>query len=214
MTYVQLVNSVLRRLREAEVSNVADTAYSKLIGDFVNEAKREVEDAWNWIQLRSTIQVTTVASTFRYTLTTAGDRFRMLQVVNDSQDFEMKKAPYDWMNTALTSNSSTTGTPSYWDINGQTSNDPNVDVWPIPDGVYTLNFNMVLPQDDLSSDDTELTVPDYPVMLLAYAKAISERGEDGATMYAEVMNNAHTALADAISIESRHIPHEMNWHVD
>ena len=47
MNYLSLVNSVLRRLRETEVSSVADNAYSKLIGDFVNDAKRQVEDAYN-----------------------------------------------------------------------------------------------------------------------------------------------------------------------
>ena len=40
MTYLQLVNSVLRRLRENEVDTVAETSYSALIGDFVNDAKQ------------------------------------------------------------------------------------------------------------------------------------------------------------------------------
>jgi hypothetical protein len=39
MTYVQLVNSVLRRLRENEVTTVQSDNYSKLIGDLVNDAK-------------------------------------------------------------------------------------------------------------------------------------------------------------------------------
>ena len=37
--YLTLVNSVLRRLREDEVSAVANTAYSKMAGDFVNDAR-------------------------------------------------------------------------------------------------------------------------------------------------------------------------------
>jgi len=48
MTYLELVNNVLRRLRETEVTTVQSTAYSKLIGDIVNDAKRLVEDAWDW----------------------------------------------------------------------------------------------------------------------------------------------------------------------
>ena len=40
MTYLQLVNSVLRRLRENEVDSVNQNNYSKLIGEFVNDAKR------------------------------------------------------------------------------------------------------------------------------------------------------------------------------
>ena len=38
MTYLQLVNSVLRRLREDEVTTVAQNSYSKLIGEFVKIA--------------------------------------------------------------------------------------------------------------------------------------------------------------------------------
>ena len=56
-TYLTLVNDVLSRLRESEVTSVSDNTYSSLIGRFVNEAKREVEDAWNWNRLRSTITI-------------------------------------------------------------------------------------------------------------------------------------------------------------
>ena len=48
MTYLELVNNVLRRLRETEVTTVQSTSYSKLIGDIVNDAKRLVEDSWDW----------------------------------------------------------------------------------------------------------------------------------------------------------------------
>jgi len=48
MTYLELVNNVLRRLRETEVTSVQSTSYSKLIGDIVNDAKRLVEDSWDW----------------------------------------------------------------------------------------------------------------------------------------------------------------------
>ena len=52
MTYLEAINKVLRRLREDEVPSPDSTAYSKLIGDFVNDAKRLVEDSWNWSGLR------------------------------------------------------------------------------------------------------------------------------------------------------------------
>jgi hypothetical protein len=66
MTYLQLVNSVLRRLREDEVDTVGQNSYSRLIGEFVNDAKRTVEDAWAWSALRSTLTVTTEADVFNY----------------------------------------------------------------------------------------------------------------------------------------------------
>jgi len=45
MTYLNIVNNVLRRMREEEVTSVSSTTYSKMVGDFVNDAKRMVEDA-------------------------------------------------------------------------------------------------------------------------------------------------------------------------
>ena len=210
MTYLQLVNSVLRRLREDEVATVDQSSYAKLIGDFVNEAKREVEDAWNWVQLRSTIQVTTVAGTFRYTLTGSGNRYRVLQVINDTDDVEMRLAQYKWMNKQLT------GTPQqaqplYYDFNGATSGDVNTDMYPVPDAAYVVNYNMVIPQDDLSADGDELTVPSWPVILGAYAKALSERGEDGGTAFAETVRMYNMAVSDAIAIDAQKVPHETVW---
>ena len=39
MTYLNLVNNVLRRMREEEVASVSSNTYSKMVGDFVNDAK-------------------------------------------------------------------------------------------------------------------------------------------------------------------------------
>ena len=44
MTYLELVNDVLTRLRETNVSTVSETNYSALIGKFVNDAKRQIVD--------------------------------------------------------------------------------------------------------------------------------------------------------------------------
>lgn len=212
MTYLQLINSVMRRLREDEVATYSQSNYAKLIGDFVNETKREVEDAWSWVQLRSTIQVTTVASTFRYTLTGAGNRYRILQVVNDTEDMNLRVASYKWMNNQLTGTPQESA-PLYFDINGSSSGDPNTDMYPVPDKAYTINYNMILPQDDFSADGDELIVPEWPVILGAYAKAVSERGEDGSTQFAEAARMYSTALSDAIAIDAQKVPHELIWEV-
>lgn len=215
MTYLQLINAVLRRLREDTVTSIDQSDYAALIGDFVNEAKREVEDAWNWIQLRQTIQVATVADTYRYTLTGAGNRFRVLQVVNDTDDTILKKGPYKYMNQLFTTSGTTqTGSPWLYDINGNTNGDPNVDLYAIPDAIYTINFNLIIPQDDFTADGETLTVPSWPVILGAYMKAISERGEDGGRSYAEVANDYQKALSDAIAIDAGNVPDELIWEVN
>ena len=57
MTYLELVNDVLVRLRESTVTTVGETTYSSLIGKFVNDAKRQIEDSYNWNCLAQTITV-------------------------------------------------------------------------------------------------------------------------------------------------------------
>ena len=68
-TYLDLVNNVLTRLREPTVSSVQDNSYSKLIGVYINDAKREVEDAYDWNSLTNTLSATTTDSVFNYVLT-------------------------------------------------------------------------------------------------------------------------------------------------
>ena len=90
MTYLNLVNNVLRRLREDEVSNVQDTTYSKMVGDFVNDAKRMVEDAWDWSALRTTLTITTSSDVFNYALTGSQNRIKALNVINDTANLFME----------------------------------------------------------------------------------------------------------------------------
>ena len=77
-TYLDLVNDVLVRLREAQVASVSQNTYSALIGKLLNDAKREVEDSWNWDTLRNTISFTTQQGTFNYNLANAGNKFRVI----------------------------------------------------------------------------------------------------------------------------------------
>jgi len=76
MTYLEIVNSILVRLREPTVSTVGLDAYSTLIGKFVNDAKRQVEDAYDWNVLGQEKTVTTTSGTYVYSLTGAGQKFR------------------------------------------------------------------------------------------------------------------------------------------
>jgi hypothetical protein len=55
------MNNVLRRLREEEVNGVNESTYSKMAGDFINDAKTIVEEAADWSALRTTIIINTVA---------------------------------------------------------------------------------------------------------------------------------------------------------
>jgi len=163
------------------------------------------------LQLRTTIQAATESGTIRYTLTGAGNRFRLLSSFNDTSDQEMSLIPSKQMTQLYTGGTVNTGSPLQFDFNGSVGGDVNVDVYPEPDGVYNLNFDLVVPQDDLSDDETILSVPEYPVILGAYAKAAAERGEDGGFMFAEAESNYQKALSDAIAIDVSYNSTELYW---
>lgn len=220
-TFLQAINYVLARLREDEVTTFDQTTYSELVGHFVNQAKREVEDAWNWSRLRTTVQVTTVAGTYRYVLTGAGERFRLMQdpfngeydVVNITKDYALRLAPSSqFITTRQVLGTSQTGDPLYFDINGfDSSGDPYVNVWPIPTGADTINFQLVVPQPDLTAGATKITVPSHPVLLRAYALALNERGEDQGTISNKEDEIARLALADAISRDAGYTQNELTF---
>jgi len=212
MQYIQLVNSVLRRLRETEVSSVADNAYSKMIGEFVNDAKRQVEDSYAWNALSDTLSAVTTPSIFNYSLVGSGQRFRMLDVINDTDDFFLKYQTTSEMNRLFLMTSSQSGSPTYYNFNGVDNNgDTQVDLYPIPNGVYNIRFNIIKPQVALSADADRLLVPNEPVIFNACARAFAERGEDGGIASGEMYALYNQSLADAIAIESSRYLEEGEW---
>lgn len=212
-TYLDVVNNVLRRLREPTVITVNDTPYSAMIGVLVNDAKREVEDAADWNALSSTITVNTVANTYNYTMTDAGNRFRVIDILNDTSNTTLKYGPTTWMNQQFLLNSANvTGVPNYYNFNGVDTNyDTQVDIFPIPDGVYTLRFNLIIPQLELTSDSTRILAPTHLIAMLAYAKAIAERGEDGGNLSSEAYALYKSALANEVAIERNRYQEDMSW---
>jgi hypothetical protein len=209
MTYLQAVNKVLIRLREDEVSSVSETAYSKLIGEFVNDALRQVEDAWDWSALRTTLTATTQEDVFSYVLTGSGNRGKVLDVVNDTANFFMEYRAQNWFNNTYLNQNPISGKPRYYTYNGVDSNgDTQVDVYPKPDGVYDLRFNMVLRNKELTNDSDKILVPYNPVVHLAVALAARERGETGGQSVMEYLAISERALSDAIALDAQKHPEE------
>lgn len=213
MTYLQLVNSVLRRLREDEVTSVSQNSYSKLIGEFVNDSKRTVEDAYDWTALRDTLTVSTESTAFNYTLVGSGNRMKILDVANDTSNFFLQYRTSHWMNNAFLINDAPTGTPQFYSFNGVDANGDNgVDLYPKPDGVYQVRFNAVLRTDDFTVDTDNMLIPSSPVVQLATALGARERGETGGTSAAELFALADRTLADAIAFDAAQHPEETIWY--
>jgi hypothetical protein len=203
MTYLELVNDVLTRLRETNVSTVSETSYSALIGKFVNDAKRQIEDSYNWNVLSTTITITTSANTHSYSLTGAGQKFQLNDAINKTSVIGLTNISFVEMNRKLNFQTPATSIPSEFVFSGvDGSGDTKVELFPVPDGVYTIIFELNVPQATLSSDGTSVKVLDYLVAQSAYARALIERGEDGGTASSEAYALFRGMLSDAIAMES------------
>jgi hypothetical protein len=211
-TYLQLVNSVLRRVREKEVSSVQDNAYSKMVGEFVNDAKRQCEDAYNWNALSETLTASTTASIFNYVLDGSGQRFRLIDVIDDTSNAMLELQSTGQMNKLFLLQTAQNGAPKYYNFNGVNADgDTQVDLYPIPDGVYNLRFNIIKPQVPLAADTDKILIPSEPVIFNATARAIAERGEDGGMASSEQYALFKQSLGDAISLESGRYLEEEIW---
>jgi hypothetical protein len=204
------MNNVLRRLREEETTSVTSTTYVKMVSDFINDAKNIVEESTDWSALRETIVITTTASDNTYSLTGCGDNVKVMSVINDTQNCFMEYQTKDYFNDQLYISSAAEGTPKYYTFNGlDTNGDTQVLVGPTPDGVYSLRFDVIKRQADLSANTDSLLVPAMPVIHYAVALLARERGETGGTSVAEYFQIADQFLSDAIAIDAAKHPEEM-----
>jgi len=208
MTYLEIVNSILVRLREPTVSTVALSSYSSLIGKFVNDAKRQVEDAYDWNALGQEKTVTTVANTYVYSLTGAGQKFRVSSdPLNTTSNVVMRNISVADMRQKQNFTPIVTNIPVEYCFEGvDASGDAEIQLYGRPDGVYSIKFFLTIPQATLSSDGTSVLVPDVLVEQNAYARALVERGEDGGLTSSEAYNLYRSMLADYISLEATRFP--------
>lgn len=212
MTYLELVNDVLIRLREPTVATVTATSYSTLIGKFVNDAKRQIEDAFSWNILGTTITITTSAGTYSYALTGSGQKFQVIDVLNTTSNIAMKNIDFASMNRKQNFSTPVSGIPSEYAFDGVNgSYDTKVNIYPRPDGVYTIPFSLSVPQATLTLDQTVVLVPDVLVVQNAYARALVERGEDGGLSSSEAFLLYKSMLSDYIALEGTRYPENQEF---
>jgi len=212
MTYLELINDVLVRLRETTVSTPTETIYSTLIGKFINDAKRQIEDAFSWNVLGQTITVSTAASTASYSLTGAGQKFQVMDVINTTSNVGLTNISFVDMNRKLNFTPLVNSVPTEFAFDGvDASYDTKVNLYPIPDGVYTIKFALTVPQATLSSGSTIVMVSDVLVAQNAYARALVERGEDGGLSSSEAYLLYKAMLSDQIALEGTRYPENQEF---
>lgn len=213
MTYLDLVNNVLRRLREDTVTTVSANTYSAMVGDFINDAKQLVENAWDWSNLRSTLTITTAADDYTYSLTGYQDQGKILNIINDTSNLVMQYQSREWFDDKFFVQTPDSGSPEYYTFSGiDGSGDAQIDVYPKPDGVYSLKVQSVIRNVALSSDSDILTIPSQPVIHMAVSLLARERGETGGTSTPEYFAIADKYLSDAIALDAQKHPEETIWY--
>jgi len=222
MTFREAINEVLIRLREETIAtdwsgNINDsstvTDYQKVIGSLINDSKRNTESYHDWLVLRETKDITTVAGTRNYSLA-SGQEIKIIDVINQSTGNNLVQVSRQYINSTLYP-SENSGEPLYYAFNGADSaNNLKVDLEPKPDLVQTVSFDIVKYQDELKTASTVLKVPDKPVILGAWARAIAERGEDGGTQTGVVAAEVSESLNQAIILDSGNTQYESDWYIN
>jgi hypothetical protein len=204
MTYLNLVNAVLRKLRETEVTVVQENDYSKLIGDFVNDALNSVEAAWDWSSLRTVIDITVFDGQKTYPLTDFGIRGELMSLYNVSQKQELTQKTKAYIKDKHYKDpSNSTGKPRNFCFDGtDANNDTQVTLYPTPDATYQIEANVVLRNQQLFEDSDTTKLPTQPIVQLAFAYALRERGETGGQGAMEQIVIAQTDLSNAIALDA------------
>jgi hypothetical protein len=216
MTYLEAVNKVLRRLREPEVGSVDETVYSKLIGEFVSDAKSLVENAWSWSgNIQQNLTVGTSLTDLAIPNSTVNTQVRSVRNIDTKTD--LKKLEYtDFrdlvMDNLLVDNYGPQ--PEFYATQFDfTTDSQKVYFWPPTEGTKTFYLNVRFDNrgDDVLTDSSTLSVPSLPVVQFAHAMAVEERGETGGTTPATLFGIAKSTLSDAVAYDAAAFPSATTW---
>ena len=237
MTYLQLINNVLTRLREEEIeeSQIGSNPYLRFIGTAINDAKDRVEDAWQWGALRGTDLIPLFGEVSpQFSLPDSSDNHYIIKRIavypnnsdgtNPAEDYQPTQRSFlRWTNVDRARQfyqnpqAVAPARPSEFAVTGEDA-DGNILITLIsrPTGTptvpeYWLEVDRVKHQEPLVAASDRLIVPSLPVYTLATALASRERGEVGGTPTSELFPIADRHLGDAIAQDSALYANELDW---
>lgn len=239
MTYLELVNEVLVRMREDEIESVNDPdndPQQRLACKFVQDAHRRVSDAHTWNSNRTTWIVDLIHGVTRYTLPDTPQGSAIYSVTR-VKPVTTSTTPLLEVNARQFArfHMPNQGTPRYYAPMTTQDGNLEVQVYPAPDNSHSRDGDVYaytvgryghasFSSSDkalavtgyakpmpLKSDDDVIQIPNAPVMDYALAFAHSERGEAGGRAAVELLESARSSLGDAIAWDVNNSPAEYIW---
>ena len=217
-TQLTIINSLLVRLREDTVSTPTENSYSKLIAQFINDAKADMEDAGHlWSVYINQVDDTILADgTLTYDITETNDRSFLLRKptmpslpmaidITSNETGQLFDVPYSELlarRNLDTNPTYTTEIPKTFAIKSDADGRGFTLelLWGASEARSWRTWWYV-PQDDLSTtsdadSSTEILLPRRPIELRALYYALEERGE---IMGPRAGSNAWIRSRDAIA---------------
>ena len=204
MTYLELVNGVLTRMREDTVTSLSGETdpVVLIVADLVNDAKRTVEDSHTWNALRNEWTFTEVSGQSLYSLAGAGQYASIEYIFGDNGSELQQRRLVDIKRKKSAGASGNGGL--YFAPNGKDVNrDLQLEIYPVPKtSSVTYTVGGFKRQGELKAEDDNMLVPNKPVLYYALALAARERGEVGGQSAAELFGMAQQYLSDAIAYDA------------
>lgn len=226
MTYLQLVNEVLKRLREDQVSTVVSNTYSTLIGTFINDAKREVENAWSWNVLRKSYSINGDGTNYTFDISTLDEPDARLAYddcgqpmvfdITDNDEFQLNEYSQEvFLRRRLTDPDSwiTNDKPCWFAVTKDTDGQWVISFDGVPASTRDYVAYFYVPQDELDADSTVVQVPWRPLVHLALLYALDERGEEIGEPGSKAWLRYENSLTDAIAMDSVGNPAKITFKV-
>ena len=228
-SYLQMINSVLAELRENPVATANQTVYSTLIGKWINDAKRQVEDAWDWQPLQLVVDITLTpttppnAGTRDYDLTALNpalnarariqenpfDRTRPMAFdITTGNPYNLIQEPVNWINQMRDK----LPTPQFQTMpinfgliryNNGVTDGILLRMWESPTQARNWRFYFTNPQDDLVNDGDTVLVPWMPIVAIATDIALNERGEELGEPGTTIDQRVRTHIVNAIGVDAQ-----------
>ena len=213
MTYLQMVNGVLTRLREDNVTTVDgnDDVVVLLVKDFINDAKRQIENAHTWTALATEWDFTTVASDPHVVLTNSATSC-IIDYIYDDNGVELNQADRAYVRKQSKQAGSTTNTPRVFCIDSTDANgDLKLKLFPTPKEAEDYTVYGFKGSDDLVADQDTCRIAPLAIVYMATAMAARERGEVGGQTPNELLALAKEYLLSAIAQDATNSDLENIW---